>query len=129
MIDVTQDAQGVSQAIGELLEEAFFQHLVGPSLARADEESSIHLLSSGPVRGLSPAYYKWGSYLLSLEEVRDCGVEIHNLLAFEVAGLVQVRRARAAFDSRHPLCGCGQRLESRYVPECDGCGVTFRKAG
>ena len=129
MIEVAQDVEGVREAVLQLLEESFFQQsAICALLDRTDDEDAARILAKGPQRDLSPGYYKWAGYLLVIEEMRDCGHRVEGLQAIELNGLIQVRRARHEFNVAHPTCSCGNRLESRWVEGCDGCGAKFRKA-
>ena len=127
LIDVARDLEGVRIAVEELLEESFRRYLLGSVVDRMADDDGVRMLGSLPARTLSPGYYKWAGYLLDLEELRECEIPIGDLQAIEIQGLVHLRRARHAFNVLHPCCSCGQRLESRWVPGCDGCGAKFTR--
>lgn len=128
MIDVVHDAEGVRQALEAIFEEDFVRSRVDVHRSGADAATRARMEQRIPRRVLSPGYYRWAEHLLRIDAERRAGVPLGALVAFEADGMVQVDRARAAFEGRHPKCtACGLRQENRFGVECPGCGAKFRK--
>jgi hypothetical protein len=78
-----------------------------------------------PPRTLAWGYYSFGEHLLHLDALQQAGIGVASadLAACEAEGLLALRRARSAFESRHPACSaCGMRQQNRFSPACPGCG-------
>lgn len=132
MIDVVRDAEGVRQALEELFEEDFVRARIDRESVNAKPETKERMRWQIPQRTLSPGYYTFAEYLLSLDSQRRAGIVFmaSDLAAFEVRGLVALDRARGEFEHRHPACSaCGVQQENRFSFECSGCGVKFRRKG
>jgi hypothetical protein len=127
--DVTQDRKALTLAIGELLEDQFAFSRVRRIFESADGDDRDHALASLPDRTLSPGFYRWAEYLIWLEErIKVAPIPTWATLSgCEMDGLVLLKNERRAWESRHPACPCGSRMESRFVPACPECGLEFRK--
>jgi hypothetical protein len=96
----------------------------------ANEVTRARMARLVPPRKLAWGYYKWAEHLLHLEMQRKAGIVFRacDLAASEIAGIVALDQARAAFGGRHPACsGCGTRLANKFAPECPGCGAKFAR--
>jgi hypothetical protein len=125
-IDVTRDAQGLSTAIGELLERSFAQSRVSRSLEGCSDESADRIFQSLPPLTLSPGYHKRGEFLLWLDRRKEIGLVSAPWSLAESEGLAAVAEARAQFERAHPPCGiCGALQESPFATSCCACGIEF----
>jgi hypothetical protein len=129
-IDVTRDAEGLRQAVGQLLERGFVESRVSRSLDDADEGSGERMFGSLPPLTLSPGYYKRAEFLLWLEEQKKVGVATTDWTLSEADGLVAVAQARREFERNHPPCGvCGALQDSPFAVSCCKCGTKFVRRG
>jgi hypothetical protein len=129
-IDVTRDADGLRQALGEMLERGFAQSRVSRSLDDSDESGGERIFGSLPPLTLSPGYYKRAEYLLWLEKCKNGGLleEMGGLTMAEADGLLAVADARAEFERNHPPCGvCGALQESPFATSCCKCNTQFAR--
>ncbi len=127
-IDVTRDAEGLCQALSELLEHGFAQSRVTRSLEDSDEGGRDRIHGSLPPLTLSPGYYKRAEYLLWLERCRKTGLAQDHLSMAEADGLMAVAEARAAFERNHPPCGiCNALQDSPFAASCCKCGTEFMR--
>lgn len=119
-------------ALEEIFEEDFVRSRIDRELDGANAQTRERLEQQIPSRTLSPGYYDFALHILRLDDERKAGVVLFAsaLAHFEVAGLLALGRARAAFEGRHPACSqCGARQQNRFTVECSGCGVKFRRKG
>ena len=126
-IDVARDTETLRAATVELLEEEFAYSRVRRVLDTAEGDDRDHALASVPPRPRPAGYYVWAGYLLWLEARIEAGVRFHCMAACEMEGLVNVKRARGEWESRHPACACGARQDSRFQPRCTSCGLDFHQ--
>jgi hypothetical protein len=127
-IDVTRDAEGLRQAITELLEQGFAQGRVARSLDDSDDDGRERIFGSLPPLTLSPGYYKRAEYLLWLEKCKKSGLASGDFSLAEADGLMAVAEARAEFERNHPPCGvCGALQDSPFAPSCHKCGTEFAR--
>lgn len=132
MIDVVRDDEGVRIALEEIFEEDFVCARIDREAEGASAETRARMESRIPPRTLSPGYYEFGFHLLRLEDAHKAGIVFSaaDLTAYEVAGLVTLRAARAVFESQHPACpGCGVRQQNRFSVACHNCSTKFRTKG
>jgi hypothetical protein len=129
MFPVGRDADGLKQALRELMEEGFAYHRIAGRVDGADDEQRMRAMGL-PERTLTPGYYKLGEYLLWLAQRLDVKVPAPaKLLALEGDGLAILAEARAEFEHEHPVCGaCGERQDGRLVLGCHACGIEFKRA-
>lgn len=116
-------------ALEAIFEEDFVRARI-ERVSGATAESRARLAAQLPRRLLSPGYYRWAEHLFRLDAERRAGVGFSagELAAVEVAGLVELDRARTTFENAHPACSaCGLRQENRFGRECPGCGAKFRR--
>ncbi len=124
--DVTRDAAGLRQAIGELLEQGYAGARVTRSLDDSDDAGRDRIFSSLPPLTLSPGYYKGAEYLLWLEKAKATGLTQGAFSLAEADGLIAVADARREFERNHPPCGvCGALQESPFATGCHKCGTDF----
>lgn len=128
MIDVTRDAEGLRQALSELLEESFARARVTRSLDDSSEECAERIYRSLPPLTLSPGYYKRAQYLLMLEKLKEAGLLSSGFTLSESEGLIALAEARSAFERNHPPCGvCSAFQDSQFETSCRKCGTQFMK--
>jgi hypothetical protein len=124
--DVTRDAEGLRQAIGELLEQAYASARVTRSLDDSDDAGRDRIFGSLPQLTLSPGYYKCAEYLLWLEKCKNSGLVESAFSMAEGQGLMAVADARREFERNHPPCGvCGALQESPFSVSCCKCSTDF----
>ena len=127
-IDVTRDAVGLRQAIGEMLELGYAQSRVMRSLDDAGDEGRERIFGSMPPLTLSPGYYRRAEYLLWLEKCKSAGLAEGAFTLAEADGLIAVAEARAEFERNHPPCGvCGARQETPFATSCCKCNTEFAR--
>ncbi|MDR3723263.1 MAG: hypothetical protein P4K83_02085 [Terracidiphilus sp.] len=132
MIDVVRDREGVRMALEEIFEQDYTRALLRRQLEGANAETLANLESRVPPRTLSPGYYSFADHLLRLEAEQKAGIalEARDAADFEVAGLLALGSARAAFEANHPECTrCGARQSSRFGVSCHRCGAKFERKG
>jgi hypothetical protein len=131
-IRVDQDIEGVQLALGVLFEESFVRSSFGDGFDDLDDETQRRLLAEIPPRTLSPGYFNYAVYLLSLASAIEAGVtySADQLRHTDVQGLQAVSRARNEHHRRHPACSqCGTRQHSAFAPECRRCHAKFGGQG
>jgi hypothetical protein len=127
-IDVMSDAEGLRQALSELLEQGFARSRVTRSLDDSDENGRERIFGSLPALTLSPGYYKQAESLLWLEKAKKTGLTGEPFTMAEADGLVAVAEARAEFERNHPPCGiCGALQDSAFSTSCHKCGTEFMR--
>ena len=127
-IATTCDAEGLRQAISELLEQAYAGARVSRSLDDSDDDGRERIFGSLPPLTLSPGYYKCAEYLLWLEKCKNTGLAQSDFTMAEASGLMAVAEARAEFERNHPPCGvCGALQESVFATTCCKCGTEFTR--
>ncbi len=128
MIDVWKDVEGVRMALEEIFDGDFARSRIRSEGANA--ETVERMESRIPTRTLAWGYYHMGEHILRLEALQQAGIVFtaRDLASFEAEGLLALRRARSAFNSRHPECSaCGLRQANRYGQECPRCGAKFQR--
>jgi hypothetical protein len=124
--DVTRDAEGLRQAINELLEQGFAHGRVARSLDDSDDDGRERISGSLPPLTLSPGYYRRAEYLLWLEKCKKTGLASGDFSLSESDGLMAVAEARAEFERGHPPCGvCSALQDSPFATSCHKCGTEF----
>jgi hypothetical protein len=126
VIDVWKDAEGVRMALEEIFESDFVRSRIRDE--GASQETIERMERLVPPRTLAWGYYRFGEHLLHLEALQQAGIgpAAGDLAACEADGLLALRRARTAFEARHPACNsCGERQQNRFGRECPGCGSKF----
>ena len=116
-------------ALEAIFEEDFARARIDRQIAGANAATRERMEWQIPKRTLSPGYYRYAEHLFRLDAEHRAGVgfSANELAAFEASGLVELERARNAFEHRHPACSaCGLRQENRFGRECSGCGAKFR---
>ncbi len=127
-IDATHDAEGLRQAIGEILERGFAQARTFRGRDDLGEEQESRMYGTLPPLTLSPGFYRRSDYLLWLERAKKSGLVQEEFSLAEAEGLMAVAEARSEFERNHPPCGvCGALQDSPFAGSCHKCGVEFMK--
>jgi len=125
---VMRDAEGLIQALNELLEQGFAQARVTRSIDDSDDAGRERIFGSLPPLTLSPGYYKQAGYLLWLEKCKSTGLATGEFTLAEADGLIAVAEARAQFERNHPPCGvCSALQDSPFATSCHKCGTDFMR--
>ena len=125
-IETTRDAEGLRQAVLELLERGFAQGRVARTLDDCDDDGRERISDSLPPLTLSPGYYKLAEYFLWLDRAKKCELIEGAFTVTEADGLLAVSDARGEFERNHPACGiCGALQESPFATSCHKCGTDF----
>ena len=115
-------------ALAEIFEQDLDRARIMRSAGDATEATRARLLASVTPLTLSPGYHRFAAHLLQLEAEREAGLPLTGLTTWEGAGLITLKQARTAHEIKHPACGaCGIRQASRFLPQCENCGVSFRR--
>lgn len=136
---VDQDTEGIRIAMRELLEEGFQQARMErlgsrePERKSEQEKRTVEQMERiRAARTLAVGYYSFAGHIFRLDAERSAGLDLdpHSLAHFEGAALRTLAIARAEHRARHPPCGaCGTEQESRFHPDCTGCGAKFNRKG